>query len=586
VFERRDRFLRAYGLAAALAAIVLTAGCGGQEAVDRALAKRMAGRTRTVAGERLLEPDAVAKFYEARGRHAVWGRHRDDEVVAAIDSAAADGLDPRDYHREAIQRLLDADRRDHVPEQRADLDVLMTDAVAAIADHVHYGRVRPRTLNPEWNIDPRAHAVPVEQTLAEIVRSGSVPRALAGQRPDHFIYRGLVGALAQLRGLEHAGGWPSVPAGPPIRPGANDARVPRLRARLAAGGEFDGSANSTSTRYDAALQRAVATFKARHRMDTTAVVDRVTIDEMNVPVAARIAQVRVNLERARWVLGGIDDDFVLVNLPAFKAYLIRGGKVEWEGRTQIGDEAKQKTPTFRSDIKTVVFNPDWSVPPSIVANELAPEMADGHDVLAEKGLVVLDGENHEVDAHAVDWSDAITAPIPYTVRQPPGPTNPLGQVKFLFPNAFSIYLHDTPSRGLFESSQRTFSHGCIRLEHPLDLAHRLLQGQPGWDDARVASVLESGELTNVSLAHPIPIIIVYWTVSVGASGEVRYAHDIYDYDPPLLAALDAPPTPARERVPAAMGAAASRSHRARRAAAQPLTGNWALATPPRRSGGR
>jgi len=292
-----------------------------------------------------------------------------------------------------------------------------------------------------------------------------------------------------------------------------------------------------STRYDATLAHGVETFQARHRLTASGVTDAATIAAMNVPVRDRIAQVRVNLERARWVLGGLEQDFMLVNLPAFKAYLIRGGRNVWESRTQIGEEAMQ-TPTFRATIRTVVFNPDWTVPPTILQNEIFEDMRAGKNVIEDKGLVIYDASNHVVDSNAIHW-DAVTADdFPYTIKQPPGDENALGKVKFLFPNKYSIYLHDTPNRALFEADRRTFSHGCIRIEHPLDLAVLLLEGQDHWDATKIEQSIASDSTHNVGLEHPLPILIVYWTVSVGAAGEVRYANDIYDLDPPLLAALD------------------------------------------------
>jgi murein L,D-transpeptidase YcbB/YkuD len=257
---------------------------------------------------------------------------------------------------------------------------------------------------------------------------------------------------------------------------------------------------------------------------------------MNVPVAARIAQVRANLERARWVLGGLADDFVLVNLPAFKAYLIRGGRNVWETRVQVGEVGRQ-TPSFRSDMKTVVFNPDWTVPPTILEEDVLEGMRRGEDMIARKKLMILDQNNEPVDPSSIDWGSVTAETFPYTLRQPPGEDNALGRVKFLFPNKYSIYLHDTPHQELFEAERRTFSSGCIRVEHALDLAEQLLDPQ-GWNDAKIQSALEAGKTQYVNLEDPLPIVIVYWTVSVGATGEVRYARDIYGFDAPLVAALE------------------------------------------------
>jgi murein L,D-transpeptidase YcbB/YkuD len=494
----------------------------------------------TVRGDRLLEREAVAKFYEARQYRSAWPSERSvGDLLDAIRDVDADGLTPSDYHLGTIQKLLDEQKTARDPGIQADLDILMTDAVAAIVDDMRYGRVRPASVNPAWNMDPREGAPPLETELGKVVGTDRVRTALQGERPHHFIYQGLVRALGDLRKVESQGGWRTVPAGPALKAGMRNARVAALRARLQASGELEGGRAADSLRFDADVDHAVKLFQARHRLDETGIVGKETLAELNVPVGSRISQVRVNLERARWVLGGLDSDFVLVNLPAFKAYLIRGGRNIWESRIVIGQEARQ-TPSFRATMQTVVFNPDWTVPPTILAEDVLDGMRQGKNVLAQKKLQVYDKDGNEVDPGSIDWDSASPDNFPYTLRQDPGEDNALGRVKFLFPNKYSIYLHDTPSKSLFESNQRTFSSGCIRIERPLDLAEILLSGQDDWTRAKMEEVIAQGETKNVNLEHGIPVVIVYWTVSVGASGEVRYTRDVYDLDPPLLGALSGP----------------------------------------------
>jgi len=536
--------LRVLALLAALGIVPVACGPAGpsRAAVTQSIQARVVSvdQTGKVSGERLLEPKAVARFYKARNSKTAWNPDVVPKIVEAIQGVYADGLNPEDYHLATIQRLDERRKHATTAELEADLDLLVSDAIAALVDHSRYGRIHPRSLDPRWNVDPRDGAPPLEESLTRVLEAGDPVKAVQAEKPDHFIYKGLVGALAQLRAIETNGGWGTVPAGKAIRPGTLDPRVPRLRTRLAASGELDAAAKADSSRrYDAALVAAVKLFQARHRLDETGVVDKTTLAAMNVTASARAAQVRVNLERARWVLGGLKGDFMLVNLPAFKAYLIQGNQNVWEARTQIGEEAKQ-TPTFRATMHTVVFNPDWTVPQSIVAEEILPKVERDKGALEKLKLKVYDSSGGEVDPSSVDWSSASEDNFPYTLKQPPGPDNPLGRVKFLFPNKYSIYLHDTPSKHLFETSKRTLSHGCIRLENALDLAELLLRGQDGWDQAKIQEVLATTETQNVELAHGPAVLIVYWTVSVGASGEVRYADDIYHLDQALLDALNAP----------------------------------------------
>jgi L,D-transpeptidase catalytic domain/Scaffold domain len=262
-----------------------------------------------------------------------------------------------------------------------------------------------------------------------------------------------------------------------------------------------------------------------------------TIAAMKVSAETRVLQVRVNLERARWVIGGLSDSFVLVNLPAFKVYVIRNRTNVWESRTQIGKEARQ-TPAFRADMRYLVFNPDWTVPPTILAKDVLAGMRKGENPIARKRLMILDRNGRAVDPATIDWATATPRTFPYTLRQPPGADNALGRVKFIFPNEHSIFLHDTPSRELFSADQRTFSSGCIRVERALELAGVLLEGQEGWTAERIQETVGSGQSRTVPLAAPLPVLIVYWTVSVGAGGDLRYARDVYNLDPAVIKKLE------------------------------------------------
>ncbi len=494
------------------------------------------GGTASVRGARLHRRDAVAHFFQLRGFEPAWRvPAASDQIRRAIAAIEQDGLTPADYHLAAIETLL-AMGGARTAADEADLQMLLTDAVAALVDHVRYGKVKPSTLDRRWNVNPRDGAPPLESELARIAASSSVFDAIAARAPDHFIYRGLKQALAALRAIERAGGWPAVAAGASLKPGATDARVAQVRARLLASGDLPAGSPASDRTYDAALEAAVKRFQDRHRLTADGAVGKATVEAMNVSVGARIGQVRANLERARWVLGGLQDTFLLVNLPAFKVYYIRDGRNIWESRTQIGREARQ-TPTFRADMRYLVFNPDWTVPPTILAKDVLGGMKQGKNTIKQKGLTILDRQGRAVDPASIDWQAATPAAFPYVLRQPPGADNALGRVKFIFPNEHAVFLHDTPSRELFLADKRTFSSGCIRVERPLELAARLLERQGGWNAERIAQVVDAGASETVVLEKPLPVLIVYWTVSVGASGDLRIARDVYGHDARLIRAL-------------------------------------------------
>jgi L,D-transpeptidase YcbB len=502
----------------------------------RVEAVREAPAAPVVRGSRLLRPRAVAAFFEGRAFKPAWTGPQDrGAVLGAIRRLDEDGLTPADYHLAAIESLVAATSKAPSADAEADLQVLLTDAVAALVDHVRYGKVLPVTLDPRWNVDPRVGTPALETTLAELAAAAAPAQAIDSLKPTHFIYAGLKKELGRLREVSKAGGWPIVPPGAALKPGARDARVILIRKRLAATGELPASAPLDNEAYDADVAAAVKVFQERNRFTADGTIGKTTLDALNVSVASRIDQVRINLERARWVVGGLSNSFVLVNLPAFKVYVIRDGKNVWETRAQIGKQARA-TPAFRADVRYLVLNPDWTVPPGILEDVLAG-MRKGQNPIARKNLAILDRQGNPVDPASIDWAKASTKNFGYTLRQPPGPDNALGRVKFIFPNEHFVFLHDTPSKEHFAADQRTFSSGCIRVENPLDLASVLLE-RDGWTRERVQGAIDAGESQTVLLKTPLPVLIVYWTVSVGAGGDLHFARDVYNLDASVLRGLD------------------------------------------------
>lgn len=496
----------------------------------------------TIRGVRLLRPDAVVHFYEGRNFQPAWEGGRAGGVLQAIRDIEQDGLSPRHYHLTELEAALASTPGSAA--ERADVEILLTDAVAALIDHVRFGKVFPATLDRRWNVDPRAGTPPLESFVAQVAEQSSVTAAIDGLKPSHFVYRGLKQQLAARRQDVARGGWPVLPTGTALQPGTTDPRVLLVRKRLAASGELASGEGSAT--FDEGLAAAVRRFQQEHRLTPDGIVGRATLAAMNVTAAARVDQVRVNLERARWVIGGLSDSFVLVNLPAFKAYVIRDRKHIWETRVQVGRAGRQ-TPAFRADMQYLVFNPDWTVPPTIAAQDVIAPMKRGVNAIARKRLMILDRQGRRVSPASIDWANVTRANFPYTLRQAPGPDNALGRVKFVFPNEHAIFLHDTPSQELFSADERLFSSGCIRVEHALDLAALLLEGQEGWDRDTVQRAVDSGKTETVFLKTPLQVLIVYWTVTVGAGGESRYARDVYNLDGRLRQALDTPSAPAAAR---------------------------------------
>ncbi len=397
------------------AAVLVTAGIqttpqstGPRELLRARLETLRESPSATIRGERLLQPSAVAAFFEARGFEPAWKiPEHAQAILAAIKRIDEDGLSPGDYHLSAIENALTARSAKSSLDLDADLQVLLSDSVAGLVDHVRYGKVQPARLDRRWNVDPRAAAAPLETLLAEVAAAPAPGDAIASLKPGHFIYVGLKKELGRLRTIAAAGGWPQVPAGRSLKPGARDPRVVAIRKRLVSTGELPSNTSPQSDLYDAELEAAVKRFQEHHRLTAEGTIGRMTLDEMNTSVASRVGQLRINLERARWVVGGLSNSFLLVNLPAFKVYYIRDGKNVWETRAQIGKQARE-TPAFRADLRYIVFNPDWTVPPTILEQDVLAGMRKGQNPIARKGLTILDqpGQSRRSRFHQLGRSHA------------------------------------------------------------------------------------------------------------------------------------------------------------------------------------
>lgn len=252
---------------------------------------------------------------------------------------------------------------------------------------------------------------------------------------------------------------------------------------------------------------------------------------------ARIDQIRVNLERARWMLHDVPQTFVVADIAGFEAGYFRAGRLIWRSRVQVG-KPYRSTPIFRSNISYLVLNPTWTVPPGIEARDILPAVKRNRGYLAAKNLRVIDQQGRTVDPARIDWSRYSGRNFPYTFRQDPGPDNALGQIKFMFPNPHFVYLHDTPSKDLFERDVRAFSSGCIRVERPLELAELLLNDPDQWSLEKIRSAVDTQKTRTVTLPAPVPVLLYYWTAQGQADGSVHFKNDVYRRDPAVLKALD------------------------------------------------
>lgn len=490
-----------------------------------------------VASRRIL-----TDLYERRQFEPAWNRPQQAmELLELIRESAADGLDPADYHLAAVERGVAAltGATPMSPPDRAELDLLLTDALTRLAYHQRFGKVDPYTLDPQWNFRRElADGDPVT-ALQETIDSPSLRENLETVIPRGWFYRGMRDALARYRAIAANGGWPTVTDGPTLRPGDTDSRIPTMARRLAVTGDLpDGALAAIDDRYGLELEQAVRRFQARHGLDIDGIVGPGTRRAMNVSAAQRVRQLEINLERARWVLDDISDYFILVNIAGFRVYVVRDQEIVWQTRAQVG-RPYRKSPVFRDEMKYLVLNPTWTVPYSIATRDLLPQIKQDPAFFETRGFDLLDRNGNRVDPSSVDWAGVTSRDFRYTLVQQPGPANAMGRMKFMFPNQHAVYLHDTPSRYLFDRADRSFSSGCIRIENPIELAEILL-GPDGWTQERLEQVIDTEQERTVFLSTPVPVFLLYWTAQANLDGTVSFFPDVYDRDGAVDRALDEP----------------------------------------------
>jgi len=346
--------------------------------------------------------------------------------------------------------------------------------------------------------------------------------ASAPRRPD---VQRLEAALEHYRRLAAAGGWPALPADSTLRPGDRDAGVVALRNRLRVSGDFSGPAGTADAWfYDGKLQRALEGFQARHGLPASGVPDERTLAALNVPAGERVAQLEATLLRWSWLPADFGPRYLWVNVPGGSLELVEDGAPTLAMRV-IAGHPERPTPSFADTVSRVVVNPPWSVPRTIAVEDLLPSQQEDATFLARLGIRVFDPAGREQDATRVDWQRLSADRFPWRLRQDPGPLNSLGRLKFVLANPWDIFLHDTPSRRLFDLNSRTLSSGCVRLEEPEALARAL-----GADPARLSAALAGTRTETLALVAPTPLYVVYLTAWVTPDGVVNFRPDVYGRD--------------------------------------------------------
>lgn len=530
-----------------LALTVLITACGRllgdqdkQRQLDAALrqtlesAPRPAFVTRDQEGARLWKQ--TQQFYQRRTFEPAWTRDaaprtKMEDFIDAIRAAGDEGLDPELYGvsmletkwREGSKGFLT--KKGFDPREAAVLDVWLTYLYMKFASDLADGLSDLARADPAWQIKPEA--IDPLLHLERALQKGDIPGSLRELTPDDPEYRALRKALADHRAVASRGGWPQVPSNVRLKPGQRSPHVSAIAARLAASGDVTGTAaaDGQPAVYDTNLQEAVKRFQRRHGLQDDGIVTPAVAAAMNVPVERRVDQIELNLERWRWLPRNPGRRHMLVNVPEQRLDVWEDGRVALSMRVIVG-KPESPTPIFNDQMTHVVFSPYWNVPPNIAADETLPSLMKDPGFLARNNMEVVDASGRAIDPAAINWMD----PASFRFRQRPGDDNALGLVKFMFPNQFNVYLHDTPTDSLFGRAARLFSHGCVRVEKPEELARYVLRDQPEWTVDRIRTAMHAGQERHVKLRDPIPVYLGYWTARVSQDGLVQFRDDIYGID--------------------------------------------------------
>jgi len=489
----------------------------------------------------------IRKFYDSIGDSLAWTREGEvtPQAVMAIrvlQKAALKGLDPEDYDGSRWEgRLANFVRHPELPEEVAHFDVALTVSVMRYASDVHSGRVNPKAFC--FGLDNSQKQCDLAALLRDhLIHSHDVAAELNRLEPPFEGYRRTEAALETYLKLAREDDGERLPATiKPVEPGTSYSGAGRLTRLLRLLGDLPASGGpaGNSTIYEGALVEAVKHFQMRHGIDPDGRIGKGTLKELNTPVSYRVRQLDMVLERWRWVPETFPRPPIVVNIPEFRlrAYNDRY-QPELEMKVIVGKAFRRQTPVFANSMTHLIFRPYWNVPLSIQRNELVPHILKDPAYLAKNEYEVVDSREHVVPGAVTPELIRQLRSGRLSIRQVPGDKNALGHVKFMFPNEYNVYLHGTPAKKLFAKSRRDFSHGCIRVEKPEELALWVLRGKPGWDLDRIQAAENGAKPLQVNLDSPIPVLVVYGTAVVVQDGGVYFFDDIYGHDKSLLELLD------------------------------------------------
>ncbi len=506
----------------------------------------------TCRSERICGISLLPSFYQQRKFSPAWmGKNGEfvlaDELLEEIKSCTRDGLEPENYHLKTIETLLNTVRDNHhtpsliYHDTAADLDILLTDAFLLLSSHLFSGRVNPETVHVDWEaFNPD---IDLADVLNNALKDHTIRKTLQHLSPPHQEYLNLQSALKKYRELSADNELFPMPVGEMLRCGDSDDLVRTLRNRLIFLGDLKATETPDPGFFDFDLEKAVKTFQFRNGLSVDGVVGDQTVAALNISVQTRLRQIELNMERWRWLPRDLGNKYILVNIANFKLSVIERGQPIMEMRVVVGKHYR-KTPVFSEKLQYLVINPFWNVPIKLAVEDIAPKVCSDPGYLSAKQIKVYKNwrdDSPEIDPALISWCTLTPESyFPYKLQQAADPHNPLGKIKFILPNKYAVYLHDTPDKSLFDRDLRDFSSGCIRVEKPYLLAEFLLKSDTHWTKEAILDLFKSSERKNIFLNEQIPVHLVYITAWADNGVVVHFRNDVYGQDRILDNALKEP----------------------------------------------
>ncbi len=518
-----------------------------QDQIRLRVEKSEPGQPITIRKKDLSALDETQSFYVNRVFHQAWSADGIITEIAyelrfEIKQAQFDGLNPADYNLSLLESffvLFESNKKNNTENSVSDLadfDLLMSDAYFLLASHLELGKIDPTKFDSKWEITRKTPRVNHIELLETGLQSGSIRKSLESLYPSFNIYRKgreVIRALDERRKSDSTD-WKPVKIDKTLKVGDSNAGIPALRERLFFWNYLENYDSENTKLYDSTMFAAVQEFQIHNGMVPDGALGKLTVNALNQSPRNLMDRAAVNLERLRWLPDTLrDSELIVVNIANYQLDYLNKGDTLFSGKVIVGKQY-HASPIFTAPMKYIVFSPYWNVPNSIARNELIPSIRKNPNYLSQKNMEVVTYSGKLVDPSTVNWS---SKSFPYMIRQKPGRDNALGFVKFMFPNKYSVYLHDTPSKSLFEREDRALSHGCIRLQHPEKLAQLLLSDLPGWTDEKIQNAMHQTKEQIVNLNREIPVVLIYLTFWADSRGQGHFRPDIYGRDGKVLAAL-------------------------------------------------